>query len=132
MLLLIIYIFSILFTELLRDNPDVKGSFTTVPKGMYSLLTQVLCGVDSDFMKMMKEAGIVYYVLFLAFDLLAVLTVMNMLIGVLCDVVSSVSDMEKTESFNLKVQQKISSIADVLDPDKSNTITKEEFYHITR
>merc|ERR1719271_2359554 len=52
---------------------------------------------------------------------------MNMLIGILCDVVSNVATDEKEESFVLKVESLVGHLMQDLDTDGSHTLSKEEF-----
>merc|ERR1712066_88379 len=51
LLFIMIYIYGILFTQLLADFKFKKaGIFETVPQSMNFLLLQVVCGFDPDFM----------------------------------------------------------------------------------
>jgi len=93
LLFLVIYVYAVMLTELLA-NSDI-GNFNTVPEAMHFLLTQVVCGFDASFVNQMLAAGWVYYLLWLLYLFLTSLTIMNLLIGVLVDVVSSVATEEK-------------------------------------
>merc|ERR1719424_1135108 len=94
LLTLCIYIFAVVFAQLLGGTAVGSGKFDSVPGAMNTLMVQVLCGFDADFMNEMLSAGIVYYILFVAYCLLGSLTIMNMLIGILCEVVGAVADAE--------------------------------------
>lgn len=122
--LLVIYVFAVIFTELLADQVP---EFDTVPQSMNYLLQVVLCGPDAALMKTLLDASWTYYVIFISFILVAVLTVMNMLIGILCDVVATVAETEKEESFQKEVERQIHRLAEELDTDGSGTITQAEF-----
>merc|ERR1712217_202913 len=96
LLIMVIYVFAIAFTELLADLPAGKAHFSSVH---YSMATLLLNGVFlencPDVVKDLGQDGLWYAGLFLLFILVATLTVMNMLIGVLVEVVGIVSDVEK-------------------------------------
>mmetsp|Transcript_123780 Transcript_123780/g.228138 ORF Transcript_123780/g.228138 Transcript_123780/m.228138 type:complete len:742 (-) Transcript_123780:215-2440(-) len=126
-LLFTVFIFGILFTELLKDVSPFKADFATVPKSMYTLFLQVICGVDSDWLGQLQAASAVYYVVYLIFTFLSVFTLLNMLIGVLCDVVSNVADEEKENIVKAKLEDEITKIADAIDLDHNGRISKYEF-----
>merc|ERR1712151_1209243 len=80
-----------------------------------------------------KKLGVApFYInlLFFLFVLLASLTVMNMLIGVLCEVVSAVAATEKEEMLVTYVHQKLHKVVTMLDTDGGGTISKNEFVKI--
>jgi len=132
LLTLVIYIFAIVFTQLLSGTPVGAGKFDFVPQSMNFLLLQVLCGFDKEFIQSLLATGAVYYVLFLMFLLLTSLTIMNMLIGILCDVVRCVADVEKDAAFSRQLDDQVTDLAKTLDTTKSGTITKHEFDEVTR
>jgi hypothetical protein len=68
--------------------------------------------------------------MFLFFILFASLMVMNMLVGVLCQVVSAVSATESEEMLVNHVNEKISEVVALIDEDGSGSISKEEFEQI--
>merc|ERR1719238_949517 len=88
LLMLIIYVFSIAFTQVLVDTEVGRESFNTVLDSCNSLL---LRGVLPDQASIVEELGDehpLYRLAILIYILLASLTVMNMLVWVLCEVVS--------------------------------------------
>lgn len=124
---LVIYIFSIIFTELLRDTPVAKGNFEHVPQSINTLLLQVVCGFDSGLLSKLQASSIGCYLLFLVYFLTASLTLMNMLVGAICDVVATVSSDEKEAQFATEVERLVSELMRDLDVDGSHTLSKEEF-----
>merc|ERR1719506_837178 len=52
---------------------------------------------------------------------------MNMLVGILCDVVSHISADSKEEEFSKEVDKQIHRLANILDTDGDGLISKEEF-----
>jgi len=102
LLLILLYIFAVLFRQLADDTTTGKTYFSTVPGSMNKLLIH---GIFFDNFGDMIESivkengalGVVLLFFFYSFVLLASLTVMNMLIGVLCEVVSAVAETEQEE-----------------------------------
>jgi voltage-gated sodium channel len=126
---LVIYVFSILLTDLVGSapNPTLSGNFDSVLDSMHTLLIQVVSGFDADLMKSLYHADFTVYLVFLVYFLVASLTVMNMLIGILCDVVANVAGDERESSFVQKVEGLVSKLMQDLDTDGSKTLSKEEF-----
>merc|ERR1719305_1825725 len=122
LLFLVIYVFAVIFTELLSDSPVGSGRFDTVPVSLNTLMLQVLCGPDAHFINELLAVDTVYYVL-IFFLLVALLTIMNMLIGILCGVVADVTEAEKDAAFLELVEHEIDHLAAVLDLDGNGTIS---------
>jgi hypothetical protein len=127
LLSLVVYVFAILFTQLLSGTPAGAGIFDNVPEALDSLLLAVLCGPDADMVNKVGSEGITYYLLFVAFILLALFTIMNMLIGILCGVVCEVREQNKEEHLEDDLEAEILRLARAIDSDKSGTISKSEF-----
>lgn len=132
LLFLVIYVFAVIFTELLSDSPVGSGRFDTVPVSLNTLMLQVLCGPDAHFINELLAVDAVYYVLILFFLLVALLTIMNMLIGILCGVVADVTEAEKEEAFMAEVDRQIHRLAESIDEDGTGTIDQEEFATILK
>merc|ERR1719324_382949 len=69
-------------------------------------------------------------VLFFAFIFLGALTIMNMLIGILCDVVSGVSDQEKEELETQLLSDELHACLKVLDDNYDGMVSKAEVFGI--
>jgi len=123
MLLMVIYIFSIMFTQLLSDTECGQTRFENVPMAMNFMLTQVLCGFDSKVVNILLKEGFVYYILWLIYVLTGSLSIMNVLIGILCEVVSGTADQEKEIAVKNDVEKQILSTG--LDADRQE-ISKHE------
>merc|ERR1719238_164472 len=68
--------------------------------------------------------------LFIVFVLISSFTILNMLIGILCEVVSATAESEKTKAAETCVKDAITSLFNTLDKDGSGNITEEEFMHM--
>lgn len=131
LLMIIMYVFAIGFTQLTTDLPIGETHFKSVPESMYTLL---LYGTLLDDVGMLSRKmghdGLYLNVIFFLYVLLAALTVMNMLIGVLCEVVSAVAATEREEMLVGYVHRKVHKIVEELDKDGGGSISKDEFVQI--
>merc|ERR1719424_904628 len=66
-------------------------------------------------------------VVFISFIFLASFTVLNMLIGMLCEVVTAVAAAEKEKAIVVFVKSRLFDALESLDKDNSGTISKDEF-----
>merc|ERR1719487_1503538 len=93
-----VYIFSVAFRYITVGTRVGHKYFRNVPFGMKFL---ALYATMPDTIKFVEDAGAEHFmigVLVVVFVLLATMTLMNMLIGVLCEVIGVVSALEKEES----------------------------------
>eukprot|EP00971_Amphidinium_carterae_P054125 1065787-Amphidinium_carterae.1 len=70
----------------------------------------------------------IYLGIYFFYILLAALTVMNMLIGVLCEVVSATAATEKEEMLVTYVNEKLRSVVKLIDQDGSMSISKAHIH----
>jgi hypothetical protein len=131
LLTIIMYIFAIAFVQLAPEGGYIKSEyFEAVPSSMYTLL---LYGVLLDNVGTLTKAlggEPVLLCLFLLFILIGALTVMNMLVGVLCEVVSAVASTEQEEMLVNYVNAKLTTVMTMLDSDGGGSISKVEFMQI--
>merc|ERR1719326_2517338 len=66
------------------------------------------------------------------FAALASLTVLNMLIGVLCEVVSEVAETERDEIRTDTLSEKMREVVDELDNDNNQLLSYKEFAEIMK
>eukprot|EP00929_Paragymnodinium_shiwhaense_P095365 TRINITY_DN5645_c0_g1_i1.p1 TRINITY_DN5645_c0_g1~~TRINITY_DN5645_c0_g1_i1.p1 ORF type:complete len:754 (+),score=128.83 TRINITY_DN5645_c0_g1_i1:109-2370(+) len=128
----IIYIFAIAFRLLTDGMPVGEQYFTSVPHGMGSLL---LYGTIPDAAELVTACTIDHILmgaLMLFFILVSALTVMNMLVGVLVEVVSVVASVERdtmdAEFVKLSLLELIDSPD--IDSDGNHLISKPEFHRL--
>eukprot|EP00927_Polykrikos_kofoidii_P070952 TRINITY_DN6730_c1_g1_i1.p1 TRINITY_DN6730_c1_g1~~TRINITY_DN6730_c1_g1_i1.p1 ORF type:complete len:725 (+),score=94.63 TRINITY_DN6730_c1_g1_i1:139-2175(+) len=132
LLLSIIYVFAIVFRQVVlqflspEDGAYVRDTyFSSVPLAMFSLLIHAVIPDVAEIVIDCSRASVVLGIIVLSFVLLASLTVMNMLVGVLCEVVSVVSSVEKEElTVSYVKSQLMQMIAHVA---KDGQITQIEF-----
>jgi len=141
LLFILMYVFGIAFTQLMAGKPEVELLFGTVVRSMHTLLLNgtLLDGVG-DVVKALGNESWIFVVVFYIFVLLSALTVMNMLIGVLCEIVSNVAD---TENEKLSIQFVQTKIREALasgredgniDSDSNGdvSVTKDQFASLLR
>merc|ERR1719311_1672515 len=75
---------------------------------------------------LLKESPLMTLV-FILFILLSSFTVLNLLIGMLCEVVSVVSVIEKEKATVSWVKSKLMYVLEEIDEDGSGMISKDEF-----
>jgi len=123
-LILLVYVFAILMNSLI---PEME-TFNSVRTSMVTLLVQgVLLDDISGLTRSLITLGSVASLMFLAiFVLLSALTVMNMLIGVLCQVVLDVSAEEKENLVKGQMQKTLLVMLERLDADDSGQLSKAE------
>jgi voltage-gated sodium channel len=131
LLLVLLYVFGIAFTQLLANEDVGKEHFYSVSKSMHTLwLYGTLLDEITTLMEQLEGQSFCV-VLLNVYILLAALTVMNMLVGVLCEVVQAVAASEREEASLRLVKSKVERIFFENKKDKDNdTISKQEFQRI--
>jgi voltage-gated sodium channel len=132
LLSIVTYVFAIAFTILSVGTPTVNEKFFgNVALSMYSLL---IYATFLDNLSLFLDALLEEYppLLLLAYPFicLSALTIMNMLIGVLCEVVQGVATTEKEEMQTTLVREKMKAVATELDQNNNGRISYAEFVKI--
>jgi len=127
LLVVVIYGFAIAITQLAAGSAVGTNYFATVPDTMYVLLMRgTLLDNVEELMTELKREHLFVALLFLLFILIAALTVMNMLIGVLCEVVGAVAAVEKEEMAIGFVKERLRGIVWGMDNDADRHISRVE------
>eukprot|EP00931_Biecheleriopsis_adriatica_P086877 TRINITY_DN61434_c0_g1_i1.p1 TRINITY_DN61434_c0_g1~~TRINITY_DN61434_c0_g1_i1.p1 ORF type:complete len:754 (+),score=186.52 TRINITY_DN61434_c0_g1_i1:198-2264(+) len=127
-LISVVYIFAIAFTQLSDETVLGERYFPTLVEGMFTLLFNG-CFFDGlpDLAKACFKEHLGFGLMLCLFILICPLTVMNMLVGVLVEVVGIVAAAEQ-ESMNFKlVTDQIRVALMELDENRDDMISKEEF-----
>jgi len=130
----LVYVFAIIMFTLLKDAkaPEVHERFSTLGFVMWTLL------IDGTFMdsigfvsrSLIENELWVALVVLMLFVLGSALTVMNMLIGVLCEVVSAVAAAEKEDAAIRIVKDKLLVMLKEMDEDNSGRISRSEIQQV--
>jgi len=135
LLLVLLYVFSIAFKQLTDGmGTEVTGHFPDVASGMNTLwFYGTLLEEVTSLANTLKAESIGLVFLLDLYILAAALLVMNMLIGVLCEVVSAVASSER-EEINLSfVKARVEKVFNELDQDNGDSngrLSKVEFSKI--
>lgn len=139
LLILVLYVWAILFTseyhqgnleDLDDEIPDVAVFFGSMGKSMRSLFVMgtILDDITActDTIRA-TDSGTVMLIAFIIFVLVSSFTILNMLIGILCEVVSATGDGERATNTEHRVRDAIQSIFHAMDKDGDGEITRPEF-----
>jgi hypothetical protein len=127
---IIIYFFAIVNRTLAADTDVGEMYFPSVPDAMMSLLMDGVLPDQAQIVRDCSEESFILGIITLIFILLGTLTVMNMLVGVLCEVVSVVSSVEKETLTVGYVKMRLQSMFGEWDTDGSMTISRPEFQRL--
>ncbi|CAE7629097.1 unnamed protein product [Symbiodinium sp. CCMP2592] len=130
LLLMILYVFAIAFTQLTRGTGCARQYFSSVPASMQTLFISgaLLDDVGTLMNDLLAENLYISLTLMYTFVIMSAITVMNMLIGVMCEVISAVASAEK-EAIQVQWLRKIlERVAG--GPDKR--INQQKFFEILR
>merc|ERR1719326_1750452 len=132
LLMLINYVFSIALRNVSPAGAQsTQRFFSSVPEAMHNLVIFCTFGdALSEITLEVKADSSVCFVLIWVFVCLSALTVMNMLIGVLCEVISAVAEEEKESMMVDKVNDKFKDIVKDLDTSGDGTLSWDEFQMI--
>lgn len=130
LLVLVTYTFAVAMTQLLQNKSIGGGRFDSVPEATTFLLLQTLCGFDYHFMMDMMNADGLSFAFMLAYQLIGSLTLMNMLIGVMVDVVGNTAQIEQEEQSLKTLKRDIADVVKLTDENEDQTVTSVEFNHM--
>lgn len=142
LLLIVMYIFGIIFKSQLESpdqqqltcqgtgSPLISGGpcFMNIPRSMFTLfLSGCILDNITYVSRLLVGESILLAFLFLIFVLVSSLMVLNMLIGILCAVVTAVAVSEREKTLISFVKSKLINVLTQLDEDGNGTISKSEF-----
>lgn len=114
--------------QLSADTPTIHAKyFDTVPLAMYSLMVYgTLLDALSDFCDDIRLESVPTFLVVVVYIGIAALTVMNMLVGVLCDVIQGVAEEEKEAILCEQVTAELGDIVKTLDEDDNGRLSITE------
>jgi len=125
----IIYIYSVVFRQVTDGTAIGDQYFRTIPASMSTLLLRATLPDMADILEDTGDYNILLGALMLTFVLLATLTVLNMLVGVLVEVVSVVATVEREELVVKEVKANMLRLLEMTgaDTNANNCISRSEF-----
>eukprot|EP00747_Dinoflagellata_sp_TGD_P142905 gnl/TRDRNA2_/TRDRNA2_176311_c0_seq13.p1 gnl/TRDRNA2_/TRDRNA2_176311_c0~~gnl/TRDRNA2_/TRDRNA2_176311_c0_seq13.p1 ORF type:complete len:482 (+),score=116.03 gnl/TRDRNA2_/TRDRNA2_176311_c0_seq13:76-1521(+) len=132
LLFIVTYVFAIAFVQLAPPGGYCQEVFFEhVPLAIYSLFMYgIFLDNLADFFNAIRDESEIGVFLAFCFVFLGCMTVMNMLIGVLCEVISAVAETEREERKTLDVKEKMDGIVRELDSNGNGKISYKEFTSI--
>lgn len=130
---LVLYVFGIVFVQLNKMSEVSDDFFSNVPDAMHALLVYGTFNDNlSEMSSLLWERGLHLWLAFYAFVLIAALTIFNMLIGVLCEVISQVGTDEREQIAIDTVKDMLESLLQDfnVDANHDSMISKDEFMKI--
>mmetsp|Transcript_22505 Transcript_22505/g.49704 ORF Transcript_22505/g.49704 Transcript_22505/m.49704 type:complete len:557 (+) Transcript_22505:38-1708(+) len=127
LLLGITYVFAIIFRQLANDTEIGDIHFSSIPMSCYSLLIQGMLPDQAMMMKQLSEEDWLLGLVFFLFIFVAPLTIMNLLIGIMCDVVRHVAESQKEHTELQAMTMKIEDMLRSNDPSFDGAISKSGF-----
>eukprot|EP00927_Polykrikos_kofoidii_P087140 TRINITY_DN9967_c0_g1_i1.p1 TRINITY_DN9967_c0_g1~~TRINITY_DN9967_c0_g1_i1.p1 ORF type:complete len:697 (+),score=138.36 TRINITY_DN9967_c0_g1_i1:45-2135(+) len=125
----LLFVFAIVFTQMTVDTALKELYFRNVGASMYFLVVYGTLLLSTDFKadELSHEGGFLITCCFFLFILFGAVLLMNMLIGVLCEVVTAVAITEKEEMLVTYVRTKLEKVMAIIDEDGGGTISRDEF-----
>jgi len=121
------YVYAVAFSALAKDSTYGAAHFRDVPLSMYTLIVRgVLLDEISALLDEIGLESTLLVGLFLTFVLVASVTVMNLLIGVLCEVVNVVAKTEREEILIFDARKHLERVVKTVDSDGNGMISPEE------
>merc|ERR1712217_685184 len=93
----VIYVFSIMFTQLHSEAEPGVGYFENMPHTFHTLLMIGVFTEQREFISHMQEGRLLYYFSVIFFLLVGSYTVLHMLLGVICEVIFDVANGERED-----------------------------------
>jgi hypothetical protein len=98
-----------------------------VPKTVYALLLQAVGPDNEGMMSEISEVRWTLGVFFAVFLFLSAITIMNMLVGILCEAMTTVAQQEQDAADLKRMSALLRQILTRLDKDFDNLVSKQEF-----
>jgi len=132
LLLVAVYVFGIAFTQLLKKTDVGDAYFPDVIESMHSLLMHgALLDSIATLMVLIKAENMMACILLYIFVTFSALTIMNMLIGMLCEVIATVAAVEKEAVLILTVKETLLMLFDKkFDKNHDQMLQKSEFHQM--
>jgi len=128
MLLVLLFVFAIIFKSEAHEADNLQELFPSIITAVLTLLLKgvLMDGATLTFFAILEDSWILA-ILFIVFIFLSAFVVLNMLIGILCDVVCQVSQIEKDDAAVNYLRSTLLDLLDCYDKNGDKQLGKEEF-----
>jgi hypothetical protein len=142
LMIIITYMFAIAMKSQTKGNPELEGAWShSVISGVAQLLIDATCPdlsgrffSEDDDNRSLAHGGslneIITTVIYIFFLLLVMITMANMLIGILCEVISAVAQVEKAQLDCRHMKDGLLGLVEESDTDRSGYISIKEFENL--
>jgi len=129
MLLFLIYVFAIAFTQMLEGTSVGEEEFSDVLASMNTLLVYGVFPEQKDLVDGVGAEHVIYRLIMTVYVILATLTMLNMLVGIMVEVITVVSSVEKEQLLIRFVKAELGRTLSLhgLDTDGGALISRGEF-----
>jgi voltage-gated sodium channel len=127
---IIIYIFGLGLRQVTKGTDAGERYFASVPEAMNSLLLQGIVPAQASFIDDLAEDNYLLWPIIIAFLVLVSITVMNMLIGVLVEVVGVVASTEKEKMLVLGVKHDLTMAMEMQGLSITRPFPQDEFVRV--
>lgn len=132
LLLILLFLFGIVFKTQAKET-GLEETFTSVSRSMWVLLIRgTFLDSPSNILEDMLDTSPALAAVFLLFIFMSSFTVMNMLIGILVDVVHQVSQQEKEQASITFLKNSLFELLECFDKDDDRRIHQDEFELLMR
>eukprot|EP00927_Polykrikos_kofoidii_P084815 TRINITY_DN9044_c0_g1_i1.p1 TRINITY_DN9044_c0_g1~~TRINITY_DN9044_c0_g1_i1.p1 ORF type:complete len:704 (+),score=118.47 TRINITY_DN9044_c0_g1_i1:204-2315(+) len=121
------YVFAIALRQLAEQTSVGSTAFRSVPSSAYTLLIEGVLPDNGELMTTLGNERWYLAVFFFFYIFLTSLTLMNMLVGILCEVVYGVAGSEREEREIDRLTAKLLTILKSIDVNFDGLVSKEEF-----
>mmetsp|Transcript_74495 Transcript_74495/g.216019 ORF Transcript_74495/g.216019 Transcript_74495/m.216019 type:complete len:663 (-) Transcript_74495:115-2103(-) len=129
LLFVLTFICAVCFKNFSDLNDGMKElNFDTVPNSCWNLLIfGTFLDAVGEMLFNLRDLNVIYALCFLAFVFVSSLTLLNMLIGVVCEVIARVSENEESANAQYELANGITEIFEIFDMEGDSLLKKEEF-----
>merc|ERR1719379_2178505 len=132
LLVVLLVVFGVIFKSWSEGSEVGSKFFPTVNFSMWSLLLYGILNDPAGTIDEIEQSSQAPAFLFITFVALSTYTVLNLLVGILFDVVNTVSREEKERAFDADLQRELLEILECHDKDDDNHLTIDEFKLLLR
>jgi len=131
LLFFITYIFAIVFRQMTAGSRVGGRSFSSVPQSIVTLFIEIIfAGEGLTLTTLTSETGWHAGLLFVIFIFLTSLTIVNMLIGVICDVMTTAAQERKEQASKDEMVDSLQSTLEAADKNFDGRVDRSELESI--
>jgi len=128
LLIVLVYVFAIIFKTQSVGDPELESIFPDVFRAAWVLILQgVFMDGPTQVLDQIKVNSYSLTAVFFVFIILSSFTIMNMLIGILCNVIAQVSDNDANEALEARFRASLLTLLEVHDKDGDQQLHSDEF-----